>query len=96
MISAQRLEPLGTPGRAEADLARIQTLADKQIVSQQQLDAARATVEALAAQLFATRRQAAAAGATAGNARAGIRRAAARAARQRPRSSSRTRASQRR
>jgi len=66
--------------RARADLARTQTLADKQIVSQQQLDAARAAVDAQAAQLVATQRQAAAAGGTVGNARAGIRLAEARLA----------------
>jgi len=66
--------------KARADLTRMEALAAKQIVSQQQLDAARAAVDAQAAQLVATQRQAAAAGATVGNARAGIRLAEARLA----------------
>jgi membrane fusion protein (multidrug efflux system) len=64
--------------KAESDLARARTLAEKQIVSQQQLDAAQAAVDAQAATLLATQRQAAAAGATVGTARAGVRLAEAR------------------
>jgi membrane fusion protein (multidrug efflux system) len=64
--------------QAQSDLARIRTLAEKQIVSQQQLDAAQAAVEAQSATLLAAQRQAAAAGATVGTARAGVRLAEAR------------------
>ncbi|HET7585702.1 MAG TPA: HlyD family secretion protein [Gemmatimonadaceae bacterium] len=73
-------------GRAAADLARMRTLADKQIVSRQQLDAAEAAAAAATANLQAVERQAAAAGAAVTTARAGVRLAeaklqAARAAR---------------
>jgi membrane fusion protein (multidrug efflux system) len=64
--------------RAQADLARIQELASKQIVSKQQLDAAQAAAAAAAAQLVAAQKQAAAAGAQVTNAQAGVRVAQAR------------------
>jgi len=59
--------------RAQADLARMKELADKQIVSRQQLDAAQATADAAVAQLTAAQRQASAAGAQVSNAQAGVR-----------------------
>jgi membrane fusion protein (multidrug efflux system) len=64
--------------RAQADLARARELADKQIISRQQLDAAQATSSAAAAQVTAARRQASAAGAGVQNAQAGVRLAQAR------------------
>jgi membrane fusion protein (multidrug efflux system) len=66
--------------RAMADLARVRELADKQIVSRQQLDAAQAAAAAATAQVTAARRQAAAAGAGVENAQAGVRLATARLA----------------
>ena len=64
--------------KARADFARTTELADKQIVSRQQLDAARATAEASDATLQSLQELAAAAGGTVANARAGVRLAAAR------------------
>ncbi len=66
--------------RAKSDLARMQELADKQIVSRQAYDAAKATEVALKAQLDAVEKQAG--GATAGisGAQAGVRLAQARLA----------------
>jgi membrane fusion protein, multidrug efflux system len=66
--------------KAAADLQRIRQLADQQIVSRQQLDAAQAAAVAAAATLLAAQKQAAAAGATVTNAEAGIRLADARLA----------------
>ena len=66
--------------KAVADLARMKDLADKQIVSKQQLDAAQAAADAAIANLDAVRRQANAAGAGVVNAEAGARLAHARAA----------------
>jgi membrane fusion protein (multidrug efflux system) len=66
--------------KATSDLRRIQTLADKQILSRQQLDAAQATSDAARATLIAAQKQAAAAGASVTNAEAGVRLAAARLA----------------
>jgi membrane fusion protein, multidrug efflux system len=62
---------------ASSDLARMEQLAAKQIVSQQQLDAARATADAATANLQAQERQAAAGGSTVTSARAGVRAAEA-------------------
>lgn len=59
--------------RAQADLARMKELADKQIVSRQQLDAAQAAADAAQAQLTAAQRQATAAGAQVSGAQAGVR-----------------------
>jgi len=59
--------------RAQADLARMKDLADKQIVSRQQLDAAQATADAAQAQLTAAQKQATAAGAQVSSAQAGVR-----------------------
>ena len=64
--------------RAEADLARYSDLAAKNIVSQQQLDAAKAQAAATRAQLVAVQRQASAAGANVEGMQAGVRLAQAR------------------
>jgi membrane fusion protein (multidrug efflux system) len=66
--------------KAEADLARYQGLAAKQIVSAQQLDAARAAAEAAQANLDAARRQASAGGSNVTAAAANVRAADARLA----------------
>jgi membrane fusion protein (multidrug efflux system) len=66
--------------RAEADLARFTDLAAKNIVSQQQLDAAKAQSAATRAQLVAVQRQATAAGANVQGMQAGVRLAQARLA----------------
>ncbi|HYW51865.1 MAG TPA: HlyD family secretion protein [Gemmatimonadaceae bacterium] len=64
--------------KAEADLARFSDLAAKNIVSQQQLDAAKAQAAATRAQLVAVQRQATAAGANVTGMQAGVRLAEAR------------------
>jgi membrane fusion protein (multidrug efflux system) len=64
--------------KAEQDLARARELADKQIISRQQLDAAQATAAVARANLLAAERQAAAAGGTVNTAEAGVRVATAR------------------
>jgi membrane fusion protein (multidrug efflux system) len=64
--------------KAHADLARYRELADQQIVSRQQLDAAQAAVEAADANVVALERQASAAVSSVTNAEAGVRLAAAR------------------
>ncbi len=64
--------------RADADLARMQDLVSKQIVSAQQLDAARAAAASAAADVEALQRQASAAGGAVQNAQAGVRLAQAR------------------
>lgn len=64
--------------RAEADLSRYAELAAKNIVSQQQLDAAKAQVAATRAQLVAVQRQENAAGANVAGMQAGVRLAEAR------------------
>ena len=64
--------------RAEADLTRYADLAAKNIVSQQQLDAAKAQVAATRAQLVAVQRQVSAAGANVEGMQAGVRLAQAR------------------
>ncbi len=66
--------------QAENDLERMRVLADKDIVSAQQLDAARSAAETARANVQAVERQAAAAGAGVSNARAGARMADARLA----------------
>jgi membrane fusion protein (multidrug efflux system) len=55
-----------------ADLARYKELADKQIVSKLQLDAAQAAADAARADLLAAQKQAAAAGASVSGAQAGV------------------------
>ena len=64
--------------KADLDLARARELADKQIISKQQLDAAQATAAVAHANLIAAERQAAAAGGTVNTAEAGVRVANAR------------------
>jgi membrane fusion protein (multidrug efflux system) len=64
--------------KADADLARARELAGKQIISQQQLDAAQATAAVAHANLLAAERQASAAGGTVNTAEAGVRVATAR------------------
>jgi membrane fusion protein, multidrug efflux system len=66
--------------KARADLARTQELAEAQIVSQQQLDAAHAAADAAIANRRAAERQAVAGGASVTNAEAGVRVAEARLA----------------
>jgi membrane fusion protein, multidrug efflux system len=64
--------------KSEADLARYTDLAAKNIVSQQQLDAAKASAAATRAQLVAVQRQVSAAGANVEGMQAGVRLARAR------------------
>jgi len=64
--------------KAVSDLQRTRTLADEQIISRQQLDAAQATADAAHATLIAAQKQAAAAGASVTTAEAGVRLAQAR------------------
>ena len=64
--------------KAQSDFRRYQQLASQQIISQLQLDAARAAVDVAAAQVTAAQRQAAASGSGVGNAQAGVRLANAR------------------
>ena len=66
--------------KATSDLQRTRQLADQQIVSRQQLDAAQAAADAARATLLAAQKQAAAAGATVTGAEGGVRLAAARLA----------------
>jgi len=64
--------------KADADLARARELADKQIISRQQLDAAQTAASVAHANLLAAERQASAAGGTVNTAEAGVRVATAR------------------
>jgi membrane fusion protein (multidrug efflux system) len=64
--------------KAHADLERYRQLANQQIISKQQLDAAQAAAETADANVAALQRSAAAAGATVTNAQAGVRLADAR------------------
>ena len=64
--------------KAYGDLARVRELAAKQIISNQQLDAAQATAAVAHANLVAAERQASAAGGTVNTAEAGVRVANAR------------------
>jgi membrane fusion protein (multidrug efflux system) len=64
--------------KTTADLARYEPLAERHIVSQQQLDAARAAAEQAQADLIAAERQAAASTASVSGAEAGVRTAQAR------------------
>lgn len=64
--------------KADADLARAKELANKQIISRQQLDAAQASADVAHANLLAAERQALAAGGTVNTAEAGVRVANAR------------------
>ena len=78
VVDAQITAAEANRQKAVSDLARLKELADKQIVSRQQLDAAQAAADAATANLDAVRRQASAAGATIVNAEAGARFAQAR------------------
>jgi membrane fusion protein, multidrug efflux system len=64
--------------KARQDLARMQELADKQVISKMQLDAARAAAEAASANVVALQRQTNAATGTISSAQAGVRLADAR------------------
>ena len=77
---AQILAAQAAYTRAQADLARMNDLVSKAIVSRQQLDAARATADAAHAPVIAAQRQAAASNAQISNAQAGVRVAKARLA----------------
>jgi membrane fusion protein (multidrug efflux system) len=77
-LDAQILAARAANTRAQADLARVKELADKQIISRQQLDAAQATADAAKASLLAAERQAVAAGGQVSTAEAGVRIAEAR------------------
>ena len=78
VVDAQIAAAEANRQKAVSDLARMKELADKQIVSRQQLDAAQAAADAATANLEAVRRQASAAGASVVNAQAGARFAQAR------------------
>jgi membrane fusion protein (multidrug efflux system) len=79
-LDAQVTAARANEARALSDLQRATELADKQIVSRQQLDAARAAAEAASAQRDATERQAAAGSSSVTSAQAGVRLAHARIA----------------
>jgi membrane fusion protein (multidrug efflux system) len=78
VVDAQITAAEANRQKAVSDLTRMKELADKQIVSRQQLDAAQAAADAATANLEAVRRQASAAGASVENAQAGARFAQAR------------------
>ena len=78
VVDAQITAAEANRQKAVSDLARLKDLADKQIVSRQQLDGAQAAADAATANLEAVRRQATAAGAGIVNAEAGARFAQAR------------------
>jgi membrane fusion protein, multidrug efflux system len=77
-LEAQIAAARANEEKALSDLERMRELADKKMVSQQQLDAARAAASAATANLQAVERQAAAGGSGVVNARAGVRVAQAR------------------
>jgi membrane fusion protein (multidrug efflux system) len=79
-LSAQITAARANEARAKADLARMEELAAKQVVSKMQLDAARAAAEAASANVVAAERQASAASGTVVSAEAGVRLANARLA----------------
>ena len=78
VVDAQIAAAEANRQQAVSNLARLKELADKQIVSRQQLDAAQAAADAAIANENAVRRQASAAGAGVVNAEAGARFAQAR------------------
>ena len=80
VTDAQLASAQATYTKAKADLARIQELADKQIVSKQALDAARAAEESQRNTLIALQRQQSAAGSQVTSAQGGVRFAEARLA----------------
>ncbi len=77
-LDAQINAARANESKALSDLERMKELATKQIVSQQQLDAAQAAASAATANLEAVEKQAAAGGSSVANARAGVRVAQAR------------------
>jgi membrane fusion protein (multidrug efflux system) len=77
-LDAQIAAARANETKAKQDLARMQELADKQVVSRMQLDAAQAAAEAAAANVVALQRQTNAAGGTVASAQAGVRLAEAR------------------
>src|SRR4051812_633489 len=77
-LSAQITAARANETRAKQDLARMEDLAGKQVISKMQLDAARAGAEAAAANVVALERQQSAAGGTVAGAEAGVRLANAR------------------
>ncbi len=77
-LDAQITAAKANATKAKQDLARMEDLAAKQVVSKMQLDAARAASEAAAANVVALERQQAAAGGTVASAEAGVRLATAR------------------
>ena len=77
-LEAQIVAARAAQAKAQADLARVRDLAEKAIVSRQQLDAAQAAADAADANLLAVERQAGAAGASVSSAEAGVRLASAR------------------
>jgi membrane fusion protein (multidrug efflux system) len=77
-LSAQITAARANELKARQDLARMEELSAKQIVSKQQLDGARAGAEAASANVVALERQTSAAGGTIASAEAGVRLASAR------------------
>lgn len=77
-LGAQIVAAKANALKAQQDLARYEDLAAKQIVSKQQLDAARAAAEAAQANVQALEQQTTAAGGTVASAQAGVRLADAR------------------
>jgi membrane fusion protein (multidrug efflux system) len=72
-LDAQIAAARANETKARQDLARMQELADKQVVSRMQLDAARAAAEAASANVVALQRQTNAASGTIASAQAGVR-----------------------
>jgi len=77
-LAAQITAARANETRTKQDLARMEDLAGKQVVSKMQLDAARAAAEAASANVVALEREQAAAGGTVASAEAGVRLAHAR------------------
>jgi membrane fusion protein (multidrug efflux system) len=77
-LDAQIVAARANEGKAKADLARMEQLAGKQVVSRQTLDAARAAAEAASANVVALEKQTTAATGTIASAQAGVRLATAR------------------
>ncbi|HEY9225434.1 MAG TPA: biotin/lipoyl-binding protein, partial [Gemmatimonadaceae bacterium] len=77
-LDAQITAARANESKAKSDLARMEDLAAKQIVSRQVLDGAKAAAEAASANVVALERQTSAAGGTVAGAQAGVRLAEAR------------------
>ena len=77
-LTAQIAAARANETRAKQDLARMEDLAGKQVISKMQLDAARAAAEAASANVVALERQSNAAGGSIASAQAGVRLAGAR------------------